>query len=50
MRTAQAALADPEGWRMIREGVEVKLIEGTVPETLHLMSLGRSACEGARDA
>lgn len=32
LKHCQAALAEPTGWRVIREGVEVKLLEGTVPE------------------
>jgi transposase len=32
LKHCQAALAEASGWRVIREGVEVKLLDGTVPE------------------
>jgi len=32
LKHCQMALADTKGWRMIREGVEVKLLDSTVPE------------------
>lgn len=32
LKHCQAALAETRGWRVIREGVEVKLLDGTVPE------------------
>jgi len=32
LKHCQAALAETGGWRTIREGVEVKLLDGTVPE------------------
>lgn len=32
LKHCQAALAEPSGWRVIREGVEVKLLDGTAPE------------------
>jgi transposase len=32
LKHCQAALAQDKGWRVIREGVEVKLLDGTVPE------------------
>ena len=32
LKHCQAALAENRGWRVIREGVEVKLLDGTVPE------------------
>jgi transposase len=32
LKHCQTALAETSGWRVIREGVEVKLLDGTVPE------------------
>ena len=32
LKHCEAALAETSGWRVIREGVEVKLLNGTVPE------------------
>ncbi len=32
LKHCQVALAEDKGWRVIREGVEVKLLDGTVPE------------------
>lgn len=32
LKQCQAALAETTGWHLIREGVEVKLLDGTVPE------------------
>jgi len=32
LKHCQAGLAEASGWRLIREGVEVKLLDGTVPE------------------
>jgi transposase len=32
LKHCQAALAETRGWRVIRDGVEVKLLDGTVPE------------------
>ncbi|MGC8509240.1 MAG: hypothetical protein ACP5NM_13410, partial [Thiomonas sp.] len=47
LKHCQAALAEPAGWRVIREGVEVKLLDGTVPEERFILC--RSADRRAKE-
>jgi transposase len=47
LKHCQAALAETRGWRVIREGVEVKLLEGTVPEERFILC--RSADRRAKE-
>ncbi len=47
LKHCQAALAESTGWRVIREGVEVKLLNGTVPEERFILC--RSADRRAKE-
>jgi transposase len=47
LKHCEAGLADPSGWRVIREGVEVKLLDGTVPEERFILC--RSADRRAKE-
>ena len=47
LKHCQAGLAEPTGWRVIREGVEVKLLDGTVPEERFILC--RSADRRAKE-
>jgi transposase len=47
LKHCQAALAESTGWRVIREGVEVKLLNGTVPEERFILC--RSAARRAKE-
>ena len=47
LKHCQAALAESTGWRVIREGVEVKLLDGTVPEERFILC--RSADRRAKE-
>jgi len=47
LKHCQAALAESTGWRVIREGVEVKLLDGTVPEERFILC--RSAARRAKE-
>ena len=47
LKHCQAGLAESTGWRVIREGVEVKLLESTVPEERFILC--RSADRRAKE-
>ena len=47
LKHCQAALAENTGWRVIREGVQVKLLNGTVPEERFILC--RSADRRAKE-
>ena len=47
LKHCQAGLAEAGGWRVIREGVEVKLLDGTVPEERFILC--RSAARRTKE-